>query len=469
RIAVVGKNAKGYIYGGGSGKVDPFHYVDFLSGLTAEAKKHGAEVEYVDRLDFMPAIIFTDETKSRQGFNASYYKNMDLTGAPHHTAAEKHISYSWTGGTGIDGMPNEKYSVRWKASVCPDMTGDYTFTLGGDDGYRLKLDGATLLDDWNEGAFRTKSVTRHLEAGKSYPIEIEYFQKGGGAGVKFEWAMEGSKSNEMIKKLNAADVVIACIGHDADTEAEGSDRTFELPASDSQLMKELAGCRTPIIAVVNGGGNVEMQQWEPNVKGLLWAWYAGQEGGTALADVVFGNVNPSGKLPMTFEKQWADNPAYNSYHDTDGDRHVAYDEGIFIGYRGYDRNNTAVQYPFGHGLSYTTFRLSDIKASAQQPDGSFNVSCRLTNTGRRAGSQVIQAYTGKPESAVERPARELKQFKKVALAPGESTTVTMNLPREAFSYYSPEIHDFTIEGGDHTISLGFSSRDIKATVPVSVK
>lgn len=469
RISVVGKNALGYIYGGGSGKVTPFHYVDFYNGIASEAKRHGIEVEYVDQLDFMPAIIFTDRNATQQGFKSEYYPNMHLKGTPLHQAAEKHISHSWSGGTGIKGMPDGNYSVRWRAFIKPDKTADYTFTLAADDGCRMILDGETVIDDWHEGGFRGTDATRRLEAGKTYPIIVEYFQKGGGAGVKLEWKMEGDETGKMVKHLDKSDLIIACIGHSADSEAEGSDRTFELPGSDANLMATLTGCRKPVIAVVNAGGNVEMQSWEPQIKGLLWAWYAGQEGGTAIADILFGNVNPSGKLPMTFEKRWADNPAYNSYHDHDGDKHVAYSEGVFIGYRGYDKNNTEVQYPFGHGLSYTTFKLSDMKTSTQQPDGSVTVKFKLCNTGRRAGAQVVQAYIGREESSIERPEKELKQYQKIYLEPGESTTVTLTIPRSAFTYYNTAISDFDIEPGMHNISLGFSSRDIKATSSVDIK
>lgn len=469
RIAVIGKNARGYIYGGGSGKVNPFHHVDFYTGIEAEARRHGIEVEYVDQLDFMPAIIFADEKGTQQGFTSEYYTNMHLKGAPIHIAPEKHISHSWSNGTGIKGMPDGNYSVRWRGYVKPIKTADYTFTLAADDGCRLLLDGQTIIDDWNEGGFRGTDATQHLEAGKTYPITVEYFQKGGGAGVKFEWKMEGDETGRMTKHLDKADLIIACIGHSADSEAEGSDRSFELPNSDANLMTALADCRKPVVAVVNAGGNVEMQSWEPQLKGLLWAWYAGQEGGRAVADIIFGNVNPSGKLPMTFEKKWADNPAFNSYHDHDGDKHVAYTEGVFIGYRGYDKNKTEVQYPFGHGLSYTTFKLSGMKVSEQQPDGSVTISCKLTNTGRRGGAQVIQAYVGKENGTVERPAKELKQYKKIYLEPNESATVNITIPRSAFTYYNTDKNDFDIEPGMHNIALGFSSRDIKATTTVNIK
>ena len=169
---------------------------------------------------------------------------------------------------------------------------------------------------------------------------------------------------------------------------------------------------------------------------------------------------------MTFEKKWEDNPAYNSYHDPDGDKHVAYTEGVFTGYRGYDKLGREVQYPFGHGLSYTTFRLSNMKVSAPGADGTVEVSCRLTNTGKRAGAQVVQAYVGKDAtdaSKVERPVKELRGYKKVYLQPGKSADVTITLPADAFKFYDVDTHDFEFYRGLYNVMLGFSSRDIKAT------
>lgn len=199
------------------------------------------------------------------------------------------------------------------------------------------------------------------------------------------------------------------------------------------------------------------------MKGLIWGFYGGQEAGTAIGEALFGKVNPSGKLPMTFEKKWEDSPAYNSYHDPDKDKHVAYTEGIFIGYRGYDKLKREVQYPFGYGLSYTTFKLSNIVVSKPNADGTVEVTCRLANTGKRDGAQVIQAYVGKAEnSPVERPQKELRKFEKIFLKAGESTTVKMTLPKESFMYFDVNRTQFVTDPGIYNIMLGFSSRDIKA-------
>ncbi|MDO4180129.1 MAG: glycoside hydrolase family 3 C-terminal domain-containing protein [Bacteroidales bacterium] len=469
-IAVVGKNAHGYVCGDGSGKVSPFHYISIYDGLKNRAEQAGIHVEYLDELDFLPNIMFTDETATQKGVRAEYFANPDLKGSPVKVQTEQKVNYSWTdGGTHIEGMPKEKYSVRWSGVIVPDVTAEYEFLLGGDDGYRVIFENEVVVDDWKNGAYRTTKLVRTLEAGKKYPICLEYYQDGGGAGVCFVWTRKNEPNDRFVAALNKADMVVACIGHNSDSEGEGRDRSFELPEVDRKLMDRVAKSNTPVVAVVNAGGNVEMQHWEPKVKSLLWAWYAGQEGGQAIAEVLFGDVNPSGKLPQTFEKNWADNPVYDSYYDPDGDKHVEYMEGIFVGYRGYDKLKRDVQYPFGYGLSYTDFKLHDMKVSGQNPDGSVNVECTLTNTGKRDGAQVVQAYVGKESLVIARPVKELKGFKKVFLKVGESRTMTIVLPKDAFTYYSTVAKDFVTEPGEYNILLGFSSRDIKAKKQVLIK
>lgn len=185
--------------------------------------------------------------------------------------------------------------------IRPDITGEYEFSVGGDDGYRLFIDNELVADQWEIGSFRNSSVKKRLEAGKEYDIRFEYFQEGGGAAVALIWEYKGEKRDPFVERLDRADMVIACFGHSSDTEGEGADRTFALPDADAKMITRALKCKRPVVGVVNAGGNVEMQAWEPGLKGLLWGWYAGQESGTAVADILFGNVNPSGKLPMTLK------------------------------------------------------------------------------------------------------------------------------------------------------------------------
>lgn len=462
-IIITGKNAHGYVRGGGSGAVVPFHYTNLFDGIRKEGELNNVKVEYIDELDFMPSIMFTDDNLSQPGFRADYFKNIHFEGEAVVKQIEKKINYTWAGGTELEGLPKEYFSVKWFSTMCSEEGGEYEFTLGGDDGYKLFINDQPVIDDWTPGGFRSTIITKKLEAGVKYRVRVEYYQQGGGAGVCFMWKRKNETQNRYAEYLNKADLVVACFGHNSDSEGEASDRSFSLPELDKKMLVGLAGCKKPIIGVVNAGGNIEMQSWEPSMKGLIWAFYGGQEAGTAVGEALFGKVNPSGKLPMTFEKKWEDNPAFSSYHDPDGDKHVKYTEGIFIGYRGYDKLKREVQYPFGYGLSYTTFKLSDMKVGKQQADGTLEISCRLTNTGKKDGAQVVQAYVGKAgSSAVERPEKELRKFAKVFLKAGESQTVNMVLPKESFMYFDVNSKKFVTDPGTHNILLGFSSRDIKA-------
>ncbi|MDU1890825.1 MAG: glycoside hydrolase family 3 C-terminal domain-containing protein [Dysgonomonas sp.] len=469
KIIVTGKNACRNVYAGGSGAVIPFHYVTMYEGIRKEASSHNIDVEYIDELDFSPKVIYTDDKCKHHGFRAEYFNNIDFSGEPVIRQIENKINYSWTAGTELKGMPKDYFSVRWSGVISSDETAEYEFSLGGDDVYRMFIDDKLVIDDWSPAAYRNTSITKSLEAGKKYRIRIEYYQKGGNAAVTFLWKKKGDMTDYYVDYLNKADLVVACFGHNSDTEGEGSDRSFELPATDKTMMSALTKLKKPVIGIVSAGGNIQMQSWEPTLKGMLWSWYAGQETGTAIAEILFGKVNPSGKLPMTFEKRWEDNPAYNSYHDPDGDKHVAYTEGIFIGYRGYDKLKREVQYPFGYGLSYTNFKLSNLSVSQPDSDGNVTITCRLSNIGKRTGAQVVQTYIGKANSsAVERPEKELKKFEKVQLKSGESSTIKMVLPKESFTYYSTDKNKFVNDPGTYNVMLGFSSRDIKLQETIEI-
>ena len=347
-------------------------------------------------------------------------------------------------------------------------------TLGGDDGYNLFIDGKKVIDEFRPSGYRTSKYTMQLKAGQKYNIQIDYFQEGGGASANLLWqntAEADNSKNMFVERLNEYDMIIACFGFNSDTESENSDRTFELPEASRTMIETVIKSKKPIIGVVNAGGNVEMQSWEPSLKGLLWSWYTGQESGNALANILFGEVSPSGKLPITFEKKWEDNPTYNSYYDPDHDFHVPYTEGIFVGYRGYDKFNREVQYPFGFGLSYTTFKLSDMRVF-QDPvdDRKAKITCKLTNTGKKGGSEVVQLYIGKPSNnGVEQPLKELKSFKKVYLEPGQSAEVEMDLTKDSFSYYSVDKHDFVVDPGVFKLMLGVSSRNIVSQQNITLK
>jgi beta-glucosidase len=261
----------------------------------------------------------------------------------------------------------------------------------------------------------------------------------------------------------ASDAVIICVGFDDKTEGEGFDRPFQLPGGQDELVRQMSAINKNVIVVVTAGGNVDMSRWIDNVPAVLHAWYPGQEGGTALAQIIFGDYSPSGKLPASFEKRLEDNPTFHNYYPPEGEHHVKYSEGIFLGYRYYDRSEIKPQFPFGFGLSYTSFAYSNL--SVKPLTGNLNdpvsVSFDIKNTGHRAGAEVAELYVGDSHASVPRPVKELKSFAKVSLQPNETRHVTLTLKRRDFSFYDVQKKDWSAEPGDFTILVGGSSDKIQ--------
>jgi beta-glucosidase len=256
-----------------------------------------------------------------------------------------------------------------------------------------------------------------------------------------------------------ADVVIIAVGFDPETESEGGDRTFQLPPGQSELINEILAANRKTLVAVTAGGAVDMQPWIEGVPAVLQAWYSGQEGGTALAEIVFGDANPSGRLPVTFERRWEDNPVHDSYYPESGTKRVAYKEGVFVGYRGYDHNGAKPLFSFGYGLSYTTFAYRNL--SVRNQGSSWQVQFDLTNTGKREGAEVAQVYVASPKSSVPRPVKELKGFAKISLRPGETKRVTVALDRRAFSYYDAAGKQWRADPGRYEVLVGKSAGEIE--------
>jgi beta-glucosidase len=233
------------------------------------------------------------------------------------------------------------------------------------------------------------------------------------------------------KELAAkADLVVVAVGFNPQSETEGWDRTFELPPGQDELIQSMARENKNTIVIVTSGGGVNMAPWIDNVTGVIEAWYPEQEGGRALAEILLGEVNPSGHLAATFERRPEDNPTYNHYYPEKGSNRIVYKEGVFVGYRGYEHDHTQPLFPFGYGLSYTTLKYANLRADEH------GASFEVTNTGARAGDAVAQLYVAPPdEEAVPRPPKELKGFSRVSLQPGETKLITIPLNTRSFAYY----------------------------------
>jgi beta-glucosidase len=268
------------------------------------------------------------------------------------------------------------------------------------------------------------------------------------------------------RSVQTADAAVVCVGFNQALEGEGSDRPFELPAGQSELISRVAALNPRTVVVINSGAAVATADWIGKVPAVLQAWYPGQEGGKAIAEIITGAVNPSGKLSVSYGRRLEDAASYGNFPGSNGK--VDYAEGIFVGYRWFDSRGIAPLFPFGYGLSYTTFSYAKIETD-RTDDGRWSVTFNVTNNGTRTGDEISEIYVSPPVlSGVPRAVRELKGFSRVSLAIDETKTVTVILDADAFSYFDESKGAWAVDPGSYTIEVGSSSRDIQLTAPVDV-
>jgi beta-glucosidase len=472
-VAVIGPDAYPAVpVGGGSAGVQPFAAVSFMQGL-GNYLGASARVLYSPGIpsiaDMAEATDFsTEATGGQRGLSAEYFKGDDLSGPPVVTRTDQHVNFS---AQSRRNLPTETLSARWTGYFTPKSAGAqevFVQSTGEDGGFfRLYVDDRPVLDDWSVSRALTDSAVLTLGA-RPHKFVLEQHGRSGWLGTKIRLGVipPGGIVDEAAKRLAAqADAVVLAVGFDPTTESEGADRTFRLPPGQDELIRQIAAANKRTVVVVTSGGGVDTSAWLDQIPGLIQAWYPGQEGGTALAEILYGDVNPSGRLPMTFERRWEDNPVHDSYYPASGTRRVEYREGVFVGYRGYEHNSTRPLFPFGYGLSYTTFVYSNLTVrpvASRGNDGAlYEVSFDVRNTGTRPGSEVAQVYVGPPAGSLPRPAKELKGFSKVTLRPGERQRVTVTLNGRSFSYYDAGARQWRAQAGDYQVLVGRSSEQIE--------
>ena len=462
KIAVLGPDAHpGVPAGWGSSYVNPYYAVSVLDGLKNNRGPETA-VDYFDvGVGNFGTSHFEHEDRPghlAEGLRAEYFSNLTLSGTAVIDRIDQRINFDWVPDFVHGGLP-AKFTVRWSGVIQSNSSSLHVFRARADSGIRVFFDDQLIIDDWSDHAAHPDVATRFLEARQTYRLRVEYKNSGGGGAIaQFGWA--SLKVPDVIRDYDAA---VVCVGFDNGNEGEGFDRTFELPDGQDDLVRGVAEKNPHTIVIINSGGNIDMHRWLEKVAVLLHAWYPGQEGGNALAKILFGDVNPSAKLPVTFEANENDNPGFESYPSDDEGESVHYDEGIFIGYRGYDRLGIDPLFPFGFGLSYTRFEYSNLRIETGSRKDPFNVkvSFQIRNIGDRAGAEVAQLYVAAAQSAVERPVRELKGFAKVFLLPGESKQTTLSLDRRSFGYFDSRASQWRTDPGRYEIAIGASSRDLR--------
>jgi beta-glucosidase len=484
-LAVVGPNAAvRRIQGGGSSQVRAAREVSLLQAIQ-EVLGDQAEVRHAEGGDNEPVppharsgFFSIDEARSAAGFMLERFAVRSLEAEPYETVAERSIGRLISTHNHLD-REMGLGALRWSGWLWPEREGRHEIGLRAAGTVRLRLAGEVLIDETTPGVIDTLDVSGslvprrivpvHLEAGRGYPIVVEYVRPPVGELPPWEYLGLGLRQprgspEEAAAVAAGCDAAIVVIGAASVSEAEGYDREdLDLPGDQNALVEAVLAANPRTVVVLSNGAPYALP-WIDHVPAVVEAWLGGEEGPHATARILFGAASPSGRLPISFPRRLQDTPAHGWYP---GGESVTYGEGLFVGYRHFDRAAEPPLFAFGHGLTYTHFAYSEIDAPEVVPAGAtVEVSFTLKNIGERAGKETAQVYVRPRGPSVERPVKELKGFAKVALEPRESRRVTLALDARAFSYWDPARATWVAEPGSYDILVGCSAAntDLQATV-----
>ena len=479
-IAIIGPNARtAQIMGGGSAQLNAHYRVSPWDGLVAALGE--------ERLSYAPGCTnHRFEPVLRGTFTVDYFANEALAGEPVHSTTQDDALAFWIGNVAEGKVDPLHFSARISGRFTPEQSGEHRVGIYSAGFSKVYVDGKLVADAWSnwtkgrtffeEGCDEVVGTVA-LEAGRDYAVVIEFATKdfatlglaAFSAGIGLP--LGDAAISEAVRLARNADTAVVFIGRNGEWDTEGSDlSSIELPGRQNELVAAIAHANPNTIVVLQTGGPVEMD-WVGSVAALVQAWYPGQEAGNAIADVLTGAAEPSGRLPQTFPVRWADNPAHSQDHEVypGFEGKVRYEEGIFVGYRHYDRLGITPMFPFGFGLGYTSFDVADLVVddSAFEADGTVQASVLVTNRGLRDGAAVVQLYVCDDASSDPRPQKELKAFSKVWVRAGESAMVTLELDARAFAFYREKARHWLVEDGSFTLRVGLSSADLPLSATLS--
>ena len=458
-IAVVGPNAAHCEFGDYSGT--PVNApVSILDGIRARVGNR-VKIVHAPWVSFANGYEPVNKSFFAGGVKAEYFDNLDLKGTP-RTRTEEEIYYDPASQPPDPVIPRAPFAARWTTDLCPTVSGEYIINLRTDDGCRMWIDGKQVIDAWTSHPAADNKAEVHLEAGKKYHVVIEYFDGGGDAFARLYWtAPDVSKRNrielygEAGKAASECDAVVAVLGIDKSIEREGQDRySLELPADQREFIREIYKINPRTIVVLVAGSSLAINWIDENIPAVLDVWYPGEQGGNAVAEALFGDYNPGGRLPLTFYKSIDDLPAFDDYSLTGGPG------------RTYQYFTGTPLYEFGYGLSYTTFKYS--KLTTKVAGDNLEVSFNIANTGKRDGDEVAQVYVHYPETGTYMPLKQLKGFERVSIGRGQSKSVSISIPKKELRYWDEAQHRFVTPTGKYTIMVGSSSQKIHLTADVNL-
>lgn len=461
-LAIIGPDAVEARLGGYAG--EGYQKINMLDAIK---EKLGSKTlvyysEGVGRYDSSYKVISKEflSSNGKPGLEAVYFSGRDMSGKPDLVRTDATIDFLWTLYAPDTQLNRDFYAARWTGTLTAPKTGNYKIGIEGNDGYRLYINDQLIIDQWQKLSYHTTLKNYSFEAGKKYRIKVEFYETNGNGTIKLVWN-EGKPDNTAQKIKDAvaaarkADVAVIVAGI---TEGEFLDRAMlSLPGQQETLIQAVAATGKPVVVLLVGGSAITMQHWADKVKAIGHTWYAGEEGGRAVADVLFGDYNPAGRLPITFPVHEAQLPLVYNHKPTG---------------RGDDYNNLSGQplFPFGFGLSYTQFEYSNLVLDKKQIKSSDSVHIKLTvkNTGTRDGDEVVQLYLRDELASVARPVMELKGFQRIHLKAGQSQQLSFVLGPEQLSMLDKDLKS-VIEPGLFRIMIGSSSKDIRLREVFEVK
>ncbi len=483
RLAVIGPHAtRPAVGGGGSAFVRSHPVVSPLDALREVAPhceflvEEGAAIyKLIPALG--PAELGTD------GAEIAFYADPDFSGAPVATSRVPTTDLIWLGEI-APGIDPTAFSARVRIVLRPPESGRYCFGAAAVGQVRLLLDGQLVLDNWTApqpgrtyfgfGSAEVRAEVE-LEANRSYELVAEYRKMQPGmplAGFRFGVVQVLSDEERIARAVRAAreaDLALVFVGLSPEWESEGFDReSFDLPGAQNALVRAVAEVNPATVVVLTAGSPVALP-WLEHVRALLLSWYAGEEVGHAVVDVLTGQREPSGHLPFTYPRRWEDTPAFTTYPGEFG--RIRYCEGVFVGYRWYDARALEPLFPFGFGLGYTTFSYRDLRIDRPSigAEESVQVACTVENVGAREGSDVVQLYVGFPPSAVRRPVKELRGFRRVHLQPGQAAEVRFVLEPRDLSFFDEAQQRWVTPAGTYTVMIGADARDVRLVGQFAVR
>ncbi len=480
-IAIIGPTAQvAQIMGGGSAQVNAHYAITPFDGIAAKVGD-AVKVQYEQgctNYKLLPLIqseqLLAGTEGTTPGFAVTYFNSPNLEGPPIWQETHLQSEFSWFG-EAPTGVNLQQFSLRATTRFTPLETGTYTFGLMSVGLSRLLIDGREHIDNWTQQSFGGDYVgmgstevqtTVTVEANQTYLLTLEFARSDTPIAAIHLGCLPPAPADALERAARLAatsDAAIVCVGFGGEWQSEGFDRqSLGLPGKQDELIEQVAAANPRTIVVLNTGSPISMP-WLSSVAAVLQAWYPGQECGNAIADVLFGDITPSGKLAQTFPLRLEDTPTYLDFPGENGK--IYYGEGVFVGHRFYEKRKIAPLFPFGFGLSYTSFSYSELRLSKQEisPNEPLEVSITVSNTGQRMGKEIVQVYVRDELASLSRPEKELKAFAKVQLEPGERRTLTLSLTRDALAYYDDLTHEWVAEAGTFEVLVGASSQDIRAS------